>query len=107
MKRIRTKIIIGLITLVLLSLGCKTASTSQKAETKPLPESFATQKDTVNMATIKWDVLYSDSNLKNLIELALTNNYDLLIAMQKIEIIKSTVRLNKGLLYPTVNVNAG
>jgi len=106
MKRI-IKIVFGLLILMALPLGCKTTATNQKNEAKPLPESFEISADTTNMATIKWDIFYKDPTLKKLIESALINNYDLLAAVQKIEIVKSTVRLSKGMLYPTVNVNAG
>lgn len=101
----RIKIIAGFTVLALFALGCKTIATPPMVEMKPLPESYTLSKDTLNIAATKWDLFYKDQNLKQLIEISLTNNYDLLAAMQKIEIARSSLRLNKGAQLP--NGSAG
>ena len=101
----RTKIIAGCAILALFALGCKTIATPPMVEMKPLPESYHLSKDTLNIAATKWDLFYKDQNLKQLIEISLANNYDLLAAMQKIEIARSSLRLNKGAQLP--NGSAG
>lgn len=103
----RTKIISGCIALALFALGCKTVATPSMGEIKPLPESYVASKDTLNTASIKWNVFYKDPNLKQLIEITLANNYDLLAAMQKIEIARNTIRLNKGAQLPSLSVGIG
>lgn len=110
MTTLRIKIFAELIAIFLIVLGCKsTEKTTPDKETalkysQPIPESFSTEKDTVNMATIRWDVFYKDPNLKKIIEITLTNNYDLLIAMQKIEAVSSGIRLNKGSSRPNLSI---
>lgn len=100
----RTKIIAGCAALTFFALGCKTIATPSMVEMKPLPESYTLSKDTLNIASTKWDLFYKDQNLKQLIEISLANNYDLLAAMQKIEIARSSLRLNKGAQLPNLSV---
>lgn len=104
---LRTKIIAPCVALALLAMGCKTAATFPTVEMKPLPESYHASKDTLNIATTKWDLFFKDQNLKQLIEISLANNYDLQAAMQKIEIARSSLRLNKGAQLPNGSVGIG
>ncbi|PRZ27925.1 NodT family efflux transporter outer membrane factor (OMF) lipoprotein [Flavobacterium granuli] len=76
-------------------------------EMKPLPESYVASKDTLNIAATKWDLFYKDQKLKQLIEISLANNYDLQAAMQKIEIARSSLRLNKGAQLPSLSAGIG
>lgn len=103
----RIKIITGCVALVLFALGCKTAVIPPTEAIKPLPEFYTASKDTINVAATKWDVFYKDAYLKQLIETTLANNYDLLAAMQKIEIARNTVRFNKGAQLPSLNAGIG
>ncbi len=96
------KIVIGF-AIVMFTLGCKSLINNDLNEIKPLPESYANDKDTVNIANIKWDIFYKDENLKQLIESTLINNYDLQSAIQKIEISRANVRFAKGILLPSLS----
>ena len=75
----------------------------QKAEFKSLPSSYTTAKDSINSAEIKWKDFFSDKNLIALIDTALNNNKDLLVALQDIEIAGNNVKLKNGLLFPNVS----
>jgi outer membrane protein TolC len=53
---------------------------------------------------MKWKDYFSDSALINLIDTALKNNLDLLIALQRIEMARAGVRFSKGLMLPSIDV---
>ena len=99
------KKILLFIALIVFALGCKTTakSTTAASQIKPLPESYLASKDSTTTASVKWELFYKDQNLKKLIETSLANNYDLQIAMQKIEIARNNVRFTKGALLPSLN----
>ena len=90
---------------VIFTVSWKTTaqSTTNISAIKPLPESYLTSKDSVTTASVKWEIFYKDQYLKKLIETSLANNYDLQIAMQRIEMAKNNVRFTKGALLPTLN----
>jgi NodT family efflux transporter outer membrane factor (OMF) lipoprotein len=74
-----------------------------------LPDSFGQntpQDSTQNSGITPWREFFTDPNLVSLIEEALHNNQDLLIALQEIEIAKSDVMAKKGNLLPAVGYNA-
>lgn len=91
--------------LLALSLTLSNCKTSEKKPEKKfeLPESFVKTNDSANSALINWKTFFSDSILENLIDTALLNNQDLLIALQRIEIARANVRMQKGAMLPTVN----
>lgn len=93
--------------LCLAVASCKAPQATAETPSKPVPEAFATSKDTTNMATIPWHDFFKDQNLVNLIDLALKNNQELMMTLQEIEIAKNDIRVRKGLLLPTVGVRAG
>jgi outer membrane protein TolC len=93
--------------LCLAVASCKAPQATAETPSKPVPEAFATSKDTTNMASIPWHDFFKDQNLVNLIDLALKNNQELMMTLQEIEIAKNDVRVRKGLLLPTVGVRAG
>jgi outer membrane protein, multidrug efflux system len=101
MSQIKTKVILSLV--ILLAIGCKPTNTTTVAAPKPLPERYLLSKDTINSATFKWELFYKDQNLKQLITTALANNYDLQAAIQKIEIARANVNLNKGAQLPILS----
>jgi multidrug efflux system outer membrane protein len=63
--------------------------------------------DTLNTAKIKWKDFFSDENLISLIDTALTNNQELRIMLQQIEISKNEIKTRKGEYLPFVNYYAG
>lgn len=86
--------------------ACQTSKRLDKKDLRPMPDSFAYAKDSSSSATINWRHYFSDPDLLFLIEEALKNNSDMLIALQRIEGARSGVILNRGALLPAVSVNA-
>lgn len=89
--------------LVLLLSGCKVPQVATPRTMLPVPETFGlATTDTTNVATLNWRTYFADSTLHGLIDEALTNNFDLLTAYQRIEMARAGVRSSEGLLRPTV-----
>lgn len=103
--------ILGSITAFLVC--CKTpqlTNISPLANTKQLPKSFSFSANDSNQVNLpKWQKIFFDENLSNLIDSALVKNFDLKIALQKIEISKANYNFSKGFLLPEVyaGANAG
>ena len=55
----------------------------------------------------KWWQNFNDSTLDSLINIAINNNYDLLIAQKRIALAKSSVRIAESGYYPSFDFNAG
>ena len=79
--------------------------TQQLKEIKPvvLPASYTNTTDSSNSALTSPQQLFTDPYLKQLIDTAIANNYDLQIAMQRIRIAQSDVLLGNGALKPRVD----
>lgn len=86
--------------------SCKNTELAVKNNLKTMPENYNSLKDSVNSANIKWKLFFNDTNLIELIDEALKNNFDLLIALQKIEADKSNILSKKGALFPSVSIGA-
>jgi outer membrane protein, multidrug efflux system len=88
---------------VLLLYSCKTPQTSTQKPLLPMPTAFDNNTDTVSAATLNWQQYFTDKNLVSLIDTALKNNWDVQIAIQRIQQSQSNVLLSKGVLKPFVN----
>lgn len=106
MKRTKKYTSVAVLGLCFAFTGCKMLNPEPigNSDRKPLPGMYTDSNDSTNSAQIKWKDFFADKNLESLIDTALNNNPDLMIAMQDIEIAKNNVRLKKGQLLPTVNV---
>ncbi|HTQ49924.1 MAG TPA: efflux transporter outer membrane subunit [Candidatus Acidoferrales bacterium] len=60
----------------------------------------------VPVADIGWREFFRDERLQQLIELALTNNLDLRVAMLNVDQMRALYRVQRSELIPTVDVNA-
>ncbi|WP_026705188.1 TolC family protein [Flavobacterium soli] len=87
--------------------GCKTPTMVQKTENKEVPLSYNDSKDTLNTATFKWKEYFVDPHLDSLITTALSNNQELNITLQEIEIARNEIRARKGEYLPFVGLKAG
>ena len=65
-----------------------------------MPTSFNDSKDTTNSATIKWKEFFEDKDLVALIDTALSNNLDLLMTLQDIEIARNNIKIKHSLILP-------
>ncbi|XMO87998.1 TolC family protein [Algibacter sp. AS12] len=65
------------------------------------------QKDTTNTATVKWKSFFKDNDLIALIDVALSNNQELNIMLQKIGMAQNNIKAKKGEYLPFVNAFVG
>ena len=72
-----------------------------------MPASFKNQKSSASIAGVKWRQYFADVRLQKLIDTAISNNSDLQIALQRIEMSRSSVKLANGALLPKVSLNVG
>lgn len=70
-----------------------------------LPSSYFGNADSLNSADLRWQKYFSDTILKSLVDVSLRNNYDLLSALQKIEILKNNAAAQKAALFPSIGLN--
>lgn len=89
--------------------SCVPSKTIIRNENKKVPEQYNDKviDTSLNVAVIKWTDFFKDSNLEALINTALTNNQELNIMLQKMNIAKNEIQAKKGEYLPTVNIYAG
>lgn len=105
------KNIIATAIISLILIGCKAqiATVIQDKAKENIPSAFPEnkQEENSNSGTIPWKQFFTDPNLVTLIDTALKNNQELMIALQEIEISKSNVLYNSGKLKPSVAAKLG
>jgi outer membrane protein, multidrug efflux system len=71
----------------------------------PVPEKFRGQAtaDTLSFGDKQWKELFTDSRLSTLIDSGIRNNYDLLIAVNRLDIARRRMRQSKLLQLPEFN----
>ncbi|WP_337043063.1 TolC family protein [Emticicia sp. 17c] len=79
----------------------------EKNANKSTPESYNNSQDSTNSAKTKWKEFFTDPNLASLIETALTNNQELNITLQEIEISQNEISARKGEYLPFVRLGGG
>jgi NodT family efflux transporter outer membrane factor (OMF) lipoprotein len=95
-----------LMLILLLALGsCKINSVPNLPASVAPPKSFISLSDTTSIGQIPWKDFFADSNLVALIDIALKNNFDLFIAIQRIEMAQANQLEIKGQFLPTVNAS--
>lgn len=84
--------------------GCKVPSAVQTAPVKKAPDTYTATSaaDTATAADINWKDFFNDKYLAALIDTAIKNNPDLLIALQDIEIARYRVNIKNSELFPSV-----
>lgn len=87
-----------------LLYSCKTPDNIAGKAALNMPFTYIGNKDTASIAAINWKDYFRDKNLIVLIDTALKNNQDVLIAAQRIKAAQSNVLLNKGALKPVLGV---
>ncbi|MCB0455219.1 MAG: efflux transporter outer membrane subunit [Aequorivita sp.] len=88
--------------LLLLISSCKTLDTNLSIREQKIPTSYNTSTDTTNITDINWQKYFTDEHLIRLIDTALVNNFDLSMALQRIEIARGGMRFSTGQLFPTI-----
>jgi outer membrane protein, multidrug efflux system len=93
--------------LVITLGGCGTLNVDLSIPKNDMPTSFHNKKDPTNIADIQWKEYFVDPLLHKLIDTAISNNIDLQIALQRIEMSRSSVRAATGALMPTMGLGVG
>lgn len=88
-------------------IGCNAPMATTLQSQAPLPSFYENSTDTTNVANVPWRTFFKDQNLINLIDKALTNNQELQITIQEIEMSKNDIRIKNGAILPSVGVKAG
>lgn len=94
--------------LILVSIFSCVPTKSIREANKSTPETYKNKStDTINTAQMDWENYFSDPHLANLINTALTNNQELNMMLQQIDMAKNEVKARKGEYLPFVNAYAG
>lgn len=106
MKLVNRKLIayLGAAYLLISVVGCKTPNVVQKDANIAVPEQYTSSKDTLNSGKIQWKEYFADEYLNALIEEALSNNQELNITLQEIQISQNEIRARKGEYLPFVGL---
>jgi NodT family efflux transporter outer membrane factor (OMF) lipoprotein len=100
--------IIHIVFALLIFSGCKTLNTNLSIPERKIPTSFnRAQTDTTSIAEINWRQYFADTLLVKLIDTALTGNFDLQMALQRIEVARAGVKSANGALLPQVGLSIG
>ena len=92
----------------LILQACGTPNLVLKKEDTHLPASFkAGVSEQSNTASIKWKDFFDDPNLLSLIDIALVNNKEINIMMQRISVAQNEIQARGGRYLPFVNIGAG
>lgn len=86
--------------------ACSVPKPSAVQNTQVVPASFNGNTDTTSAATLTGRQFFTDANLVQLIDIAIQNNLDMSIALQRVIAAKANIRYAQGALAPQVNVVA-
>jgi multidrug efflux system outer membrane protein len=86
--------------------GCRVVHTPSKTPDMSVPASFIGRTDSVGIGNMDRKELFSDPYLVRLIDTALGQTPDLMMAIQRIEIARAGFQISQGALLPTVNAVA-
>jgi multidrug efflux system outer membrane protein len=105
----RFKIIVVIVVLAVLPVGCLVGPKYERPE-DPKAEKFnqgPAEVDTLkSVVNVKWFDLFNDDVLKGLINKGLENNYDMRIAMTRIERTRAELGYTKADLLPVIGYSA-
>ena len=99
---------VSLATLLLLP-GCAVGPNYKRSEV-PVPSDYRGKEaaaEQASLADLPWWEVFKDERLKQLIQTALANNYDLRVAITRVEQARQVARQAKAQYFPFVNYSAG
>ncbi len=102
MMKISNRFFIIICSLACFLISCKTTVQPQQSSLR-LPANYKDSNDSANTATVNWKEYFKDADLTRLIDSALKNNLDLLVAFQKIKVLQSNAKIAKNGIFPTIN----
>ncbi len=103
MKRLNYNNALYFALLVCVFTNCKPSKTATSSLLKTTPEAYNNTKDSTNSGKVDWKNYFTNPTLIDLIDTALANNLDLMVAAQKINMARSQVKYTKGLPLPYIS----
>jgi multidrug efflux system outer membrane protein len=96
---------LGFLLLTMVISSCKVTKDYQRPELS-LPTQYrnATFADTATVADIEWKNFFPDTTLQSLIERGMTYNYDLQLALKRIDIAQQQVKQARFLQFPRLDL---
>jgi multidrug efflux system outer membrane protein len=92
----------------LMLQACGIPELTRKNEDIHLPASFKPGlSEQANTARVKWKDFFEDPNLSSLIDIAVVNNKEVNIMLQRISVAQNEIQTRKGAYLPFVNFGAG
>ena len=93
---------------VLMLQACGIPEMTTKKENTQLPDNFRPEltKQT-NSGKVKWKDFFEDPNLVKLIDVAVVNNKEINIVMQRISVARNEIQARRGAYLPFVNIGSG
>jgi outer membrane protein, multidrug efflux system len=101
------KMLILVFTAMTVILSCRVNKPYQKPEVA-VPSQFRgdSASDTSSIADIQWKALFADGKLTALIDSGISNNYDMLLALNRLDISRQRMRQSKLLQLPELDLSA-
>ncbi|MNK76177.1 Outer membrane protein OprM precursor [compost metagenome] len=108
MKFVKTYRILILVSAGIIAQSCLVAKDPQKPDVKAenLYRTEVVSQDTVSMADIAWDKMFTDPVLQQHIKKGLQNNFDIRVAIQNIVAAEASLKQGKAGYFPTLNLGA-
>ncbi len=95
-----------IIPLVILLASCAVGPNYKRPEVHAPPDFRGASDHTTNsLADLPWWQMFQDDNLQDLIRTALTNNYDLRIAISRVEQANAILTQNRAAFFPQLGYN--
>lgn len=99
------RLVITVFAYVALVSSCRVGKPYEKTEVAtPAQFRAAVNADTSSIADRQWKDLFADPGLKSLIDSGISNNYDLLLAINRLDISRQRMRQSRLLQLPEVNM---
>ena len=106
-KNLGKTILLGLVLLTLQScFVAKEYTRSELPETEALYRTENLPTDSLSIADVSWETLFTDSYLKEYIKEGLQNNMDVRIAIQQMAMAQAYAKQGKAGYLPSVNIGA-
>ena len=86
--------------------GCKIFKPAKMPAALNVPAKFGSDSASSSIGFTPRKQFFSDTNLTKLLDSAIKNNFDVLRAMQRIQIARATLFYNKRRFLPTISLNA-
>lgn len=103
MKNYKIKFALICVVCGIILTNCKSLDTKVTVAGKEIPSSYGNTNDTNTVADINWKNYFADETLLKLIETALTNNLDLQMTLQRVQVARSGLRFSTGNMLPSVS----